>query len=127
MVESLERRFASVSVKAVVIAALTVLMLWPLSRVERLVSERQTLQGQAYGVIAAGFGGLQVLGAPILNVGTQDRTIEVNPSTKDRTETWNEGAPLHLLPDEVQITNEVSVEVRSKGIQELARVFQTGR
>src|SRR5258708_29999588 len=87
MVGSLESRFASVSVKAAVIAALTVLMLWPLSRVESLVSERQTLQAEAYAIIAAGFGGSQILGAPILNVDTQDRTVEVNPSTKNRTET----------------------------------------
>jgi inner membrane protein len=130
MVESLESRFASVSVKAVVIAALTVLMLWALSRVERLVSERQTLQGQAYDVIAAGFGGSQVLGAPILTVDTQDRTVEANPSTGNRTETWSEGAPLHLLPDEVQITNEVSVELRSKGTYSvpvyISKVVMTG-
>jgi inner membrane protein len=116
MVESLENRFASVSVKAVAIAALTVLMLWPLSRVESLVSERQTLQAQAYAVIAAGFGGSQILGAPILTVDTQDRTVVVNPITKGTTETWTEGAPLHLLPDDVQVSNEVSVEVRGKGI-----------
>jgi inner membrane protein len=130
MVESLESRFASVSVKAVVIAALTVLMLWPLSRVESLVSERQTLQAQAYDLIAAGFGGSQVLGAPILTVDTQDRTVEVNPTTKARTENWAEGAPLHLLPDDVQVTNEVSVEVRSKGIYSVpvytSKVVMTG-
>jgi inner membrane protein involved in colicin E2 resistance len=130
MAQSLESRFASVSVKAVVIAALTVLMLWPLSRVESLVSERQTLQAQAYDVIASGFGGAQVLGAPILTVDTQDRTVEVNPSTKNRTETWTEGAPLHLLPDDIQITNEVSVEVRSKGIYSvpvyISKVVMTG-
>jgi inner membrane protein len=116
MVESLEHRFQSVSIKAAVIAALTLLMLWPLSRVESLVSERQALQAQAYAVIAAGFGGSQILGAPILKVDTQDRTVVVNPSTMSRTETWTEGAPLHLLPDDVQIASEVSVEVRSKGI-----------
>jgi inner membrane protein len=116
MTETLENRFASVSVKAVVIAALTVLMLWPLSRVESLVNERQTLQAQAYSVIAAGFGGSQILGAPIITVDTQDRTVVVNPATKGTTETWSEGAPRHLLPDDVQIANEVSVEVRSKGI-----------
>jgi inner membrane protein len=101
-----------------------------LSRVESLVSERQTLQAQAYAVIAAGFGGSQVLGAPILTVDTQNRTVEVNPSTNNRTERWSEGAPLHLLPDEVQITNEVSVEVRSKGIYSvpvyISRVVMTG-
>jgi inner membrane protein len=130
VVESLESRFASVSVKAAVIAGLTLLMLWPLSRVESLVSERQTLQAQAYDVIAAGFGGSQVLGAPILTVDTQDRKVQVNRATQERTETWAEGAPLHLLPDEVQITNEVSVEVRSKGIYSVpvyvSKVVMTG-
>src|SRR5579862_8087176 len=130
MVENLERRFASVSVKAVAIAALTVLMLWPLSRVESLVNERQTLQAQAYAGIAAGFGDSQALGAPILTVDTQNRTVVVNPSTKDRTETWRDGAPLHLLPDDVQITNDVSVEVRTKGIYSvpvyISKVVMTG-
>ena len=130
MIENLESRFTSVSVKAVVIAALTVLMLWPLSRVESLVSERQTLQAQAYAVIAAGFGGSQVIGAPILTVDTENRTVEVDPYTKNKTETWTKGAPLHLLPDEVQITNDVSVEVRSKGIYSVpvyvSKVVMTG-
>jgi inner membrane protein len=130
MVENLESRFASVSVKAAVIAALTVLMLWPLSRVESLVSERQSLQAQAYDVIAAGFGGSQILGAPILKVDTQDRTVAVNPSTTNRTDTWKEGASLHLLPDDVQITSEVSVEVRTKGIYSvpvyISKVVMTG-
>jgi inner membrane protein involved in colicin E2 resistance len=63
--QSLDPRFAPVTVKALVVAGLTLLMLWPLSRVESLVSERQALQHQAYDVIAAGFGGSQILGAPI--------------------------------------------------------------
>ena len=130
MAQSIESGFASVSIKALVIAGLTVLMLWPLFRVETLVRERQALQGQAYEVIAAGFGGSQVLGAPILTLDTQDRKVEVNRSTKERTETWAEGAPLHLLPDEVQVTNEVSVEVRSKGIYSVpvyvTKVVMTG-
>ncbi len=130
MAENVESRFASVSVKAIVIAALTVLLLWPLSRVESLVTERQTLRAQAYAVIAAGFGGSQVLGAPILTVDTQDRTVEVNPSTENKTETWSKGAPLHLLPDDVQVTNEVSVEIRSKGIYSvpvyISKVVMTG-
>src|ERR1700688_4606713 len=60
--QNLERRFDSISVKAVVITILTVLMLWPLSRVESLISERQNLQHEAYAAIAAGFGGPQVVG-----------------------------------------------------------------
>jgi inner membrane protein involved in colicin E2 resistance len=65
MMQSLESRFESVSFKAAVIAGLTLLMLWPLLRVENLVTERQVLQHQAYDVIAAGFGGAQIVGAPI--------------------------------------------------------------
>jgi inner membrane protein len=130
MVENVESRFASVSFKAGVIAALTVLMLWPLSRVESLVNERQALQAQAYNVIAAGFGGSQVLGAPILSVETENRRVEVNSTTQNRTEAWSKGAPLRLLPDDVQITNDVSVEVRSKGIYSvpvyISKVVMTG-
>jgi inner membrane protein len=108
------RRFESISIKAAIIAALTLLMLWPLSRVQSLVNERQALQAQAYEGIAAGFGGAQVLGAPVLTVDTQERTVVVGPSSK--SEAWAGGAPLHLLPDDVWIATQTTVEVRSKGI-----------
>jgi inner membrane protein len=115
-VQSVERRFESISIKALVIAVLTVLMLWPLSRVESLVSERQALQHQAYEVIAAGFGGSQIVGPPIVSVDTQERSVVVDPSTKISSEVWVAGPPLHLLPDDVRIASDVAVEVRSKGI-----------
>lgn len=116
MTAGLENRYASVSFKAGIIGLLALAMLWPLSRVESLVSERQALQAQAYEVIAAGFGGPQVLGGPIISVSTQERTLVVDPNTKGSTEAWSEGAPLHLLPDSVRITDEVAVTVRRKGI-----------
>jgi inner membrane protein len=113
---STQRRFESVSIKAAIIAALTLMLLWPLSRVENLVRERQALQTQAYEVIASGFGGAQVLGAPILKVDTQERTVVVDPATKSSNEAWAGGAPLYLLPDDVRIATQTRVEVRSKGI-----------
>jgi inner membrane protein len=90
--------------------------LWPLARVQSLVSERQALQAQAYEVIAAGFGGAQVLGAPVLSVDTQERTVVLDPATKSSSETWARGASRHLLPDDVRIDTRTTVEVRSKGI-----------
>lgn len=124
------QRFESVSIKAAIIAALTLLMLWPLARVQSLVSERQALQAQAYEVIAAGFGGAQVLGAPVLSVDTQERTVIRDPATKLSHEAWAAGAPLHLLPDDVQIDTRTTVEVRSKGIYSVpvyvSRVVITG-
>jgi inner membrane protein len=116
MRESVERRFESVSFKAATIAILTLLMLWPLSRVESLVNERQALQTQAYEVIAGGFGGSQVLGAPVLSIDTRRRTVVEDTATHLSTERWNEGEPIHLLSDEVQISNAVTVETRHKGI-----------
>jgi inner membrane protein len=130
MMPSLERRFQSISVKALVIALLTFLLLWPLARVERLVNERQALQHQAYDVIAAGFGGPQIIGAPILSLDTQERSVVIDSLTKSSTEVWGTGAPLHLLPDNVRIGSEVTVEVRTKGIYSVpvyvSRVVITG-
>jgi inner membrane protein len=129
--QSLERRFESIYVKAVVITILTVLMLWPLSRVENLISERQELQHEAYAVIAAGFGGPQVIGAPILSVDTLQRTVSVDSSTKISTDLWTAGPTLHLMADDVQITGDVTVEVRSKGIYTVpvyvAKIAVTGQ
>jgi len=130
MAESLASRFESVPFKATMIGILTLLMLWPLSRVESLVNERQARQAQAYEVIAAGFGGAQVLGAPILSADTQEKTVIVDAATHLSTETWVDGAPIHLLPDDVQITNIVMVEARNKGIYSIpvyvSKVTMTG-
>lgn len=109
-------RFESASIKAVAVGVLTLLMLWPLARVESLVNERQALQHQAYEVIAAGFGGPQIIGGPILSVDTQERSIVQDSSTKSGSEVWSAGAPIHLLPNEVQISSDAAVQVRRKGI-----------
>jgi inner membrane protein len=130
MMQSLESRFESVSFKAGVIAGLTLLMLWPLLRVESLVTERQVLQHQAYDVIAAGFGGAQIVGAPILTVEALERSVATNPHSIMGTETWIP-KEIHLLPDDVQITSDATVEVRSKGIYSVpvyvSKIVITGR
>jgi inner membrane protein len=115
MMQSLESRFESVSFKAAVIAALTLLMLWPLLRVENLVSERQGRQHQAYDVVAAGFGGSQILGAPILTVEALGRSVVTDAHSVIGTETWTP-KEIRLMPDDVQITSDTTVELRSKGI-----------
>jgi inner membrane protein len=115
MMQSWERRFESVSFKALVITVLTLLMLWPLMRVENLVNERQVLQRQAYDVIAAGFGGPQIVGAPILTVDALERSVVTNTRTNVGTETWTTTS-IHLLPDDVQISTDAAVEIRTKGI-----------
>lgn len=90
-------------------------MLWPLVRVENLVTERQVLQHHAYAVIAAGFGGAQIVGAPILTVEALERSVATDAHTIIGTETWT-SKEIHLLPDDVQITSDATVEIRGKGI-----------
>ena len=102
----------SIWAKALIIGGLTLLMLWPLARVENLVSERQELQHQAYEVISAGFGGSQTISGPILSVDRQDLIAD----TSAATEVWRAGAPMHLLSDKLRIESDVAVELRSKGI-----------
>ena len=114
--QSIEDRFGAVMPKAAAIAILTVLMLWPLSRVESLVSERQVLQHEAYGAISAGFGGSQIVGSPVVSVDTEQRSLVTDSATKTRTDVWSAGPALHLVSDDVHIETQVAVEVRSKGI-----------
>ena len=56
---------------------------------------------------------------PILSVATQQRTVTTDSITKSSSEVWTAGLPLHLVPDDVQITTDVAVELRSKGIYSL--------
>jgi inner membrane protein len=120
-----------ISLKALLIAVLALLMLWPLWRVESLVMERQSVQQQAYDVIAAGFGGPQIVGAPILVVETEERSVSIDPTTNVRTQVLKRGPALHLLPDDVQIVADVAAEERSKGIPSfpvyVTKVVMTGQ
>ena len=128
--QSVGGRFDSVWAKSGIIAALTLLMLWPLARVESLVNERQALQRQAEEVVSAGFGGPQILGPPILKVDTQQRSVMVDKATGSSAEEWSPGAPLHLAPDDVRIAVDAAVEIRSKGIYAVpvyvSKVVMTG-
>jgi inner membrane protein len=112
--QNLEHPLESIWAKALIIGALALLMLWPIARVGSLVSERQELQHQAYGVISAGFGGSQTIGGPIISVDTQE--LVVDPSGNNPIEVWRPGAPIHLLSDKLRIESDIAVEARRKGI-----------
>jgi inner membrane protein involved in colicin E2 resistance len=73
--QTVDSRFDSVWVKFAVIAALTLLMLWPLTRVESLVTERQARQHEASDVISAGFGGTQIPQTVELKVGQKALSV----------------------------------------------------
>jgi inner membrane protein len=112
--QRLEHPAESIWLKALIIGGLTLLLLWPLSRVGSLLTERQELQHEAYEAISAGFGGAQTIAGPILTVDTQD--LIGDPSARNASDLWRAAAPMHLLPDTLRIESDAAVEVRSKGI-----------
>ena len=111
-----ERRFGPLLTKLVIVGLLTLGMLWPLSKVQSLIDDRQQLQQQAYTRVANAWGGQQIIGGPILSVPTQEMTTVLNPATNEREPLWKAGSPIRLLSEKLRIENTVRVEMRSKGI-----------
>lgn len=109
-------RFGSWSGKALLIAGLTVVLLWPLARVERLVEERQQLRLTAFESIASGWGGAQQIGAPVLSVPMQKRSWTPYETAEKRTERWLEAAPTRLVATAVDVSAALDVGTRTRGI-----------
>ena len=63
---SLVDRIGPLFLKTASIGLLTLLLLWPLARVESLIEERQGLEEQAQQRIVAAWGGPQWLSGPLL-------------------------------------------------------------
>jgi inner membrane protein len=111
-----ERRFGLLLTKSVLVGLLTLGMLWPLSKVQSLIDDRQQLQQQAYARVANAWGGQQIIGGPILSVPTQEMTIVLNRATDEREQLWKAASPIRLLSEKLRIESTVRVEMRSKGI-----------
>ena len=92
-----------VMLKGLIIAAIVLLLLIPLSMLRGLVSERTSLREGAYSRVAQGWGGAIVLGGPMLIIPTE-RTV------REKDETRIVRCDLHLLPAELDLTATLSLE-----------------
>ncbi len=115
-VRSLSERFGPWSGKALLIAGLTVVLLWPLARVEHLVDERQQLRMTAFESIASGWGGAQQIGAPLVSVPMQKRSWVPYETAEKRTERWLDSAPTRLVATSVDVQATLDVTHRTRGI-----------
>lgn len=95
---------AAVGVKAVMIGAIVLLLLVPLSMLRGLVSERSTLREQAYSRVAEGWGGDIVAGGPLLVIPTQ-RAV-----TGDDNKTRIVRSDIYLLPSQLDIDVSLQLE-----------------
>ncbi len=101
----------SLGCKALIIGAIILLLLVPLTMLRELVSERTMRRDEAYATVAQGWGGDQVLAGPVLIIPTA-RVIDADGHTRiDRSE-------IYVLPAtlDADVTLTMETESRSVGI-----------
>ena len=97
----------SVTLKAVIVGAIIVLLIVPLSMLHGVVSERAGLREQAYERVAEGWGGSIVLGGPMLIVPTQRTVVE---RVDDKDVTRLERSDLYLLPARLDMKVDLTLQ-----------------
>ena len=118
-------RFNSATSKAVGVALLVMLMLVPLAQVRALIGERQSLQREAQNRIAAGIGGVQRLGGPVLSIPSEALQTVTDEKTHKISATWVEAPPLRMLPKTLFVDADLKMELRRKGIYSLPTYVAT--
>jgi inner membrane protein len=102
--------------KTATIAILSLILLWPLARVQGLIEERRDLEQQAQQRIADSWGGIQWASGPVLRIPMQRRTWTPYESAADRIERWIDAPDLQLLPSQVDLDAKLEVSQRHSGI-----------
>lgn len=113
---ALIERMGPLFLKTGAIGLLTLLLLWPLARVQSLIEERRGLEQQAHQRIAAAWGGMQWVAGPVLRVPMQRRTWVPYETATDRVERWLDAPDLQLLPAKLALDTQLEVSRRSSGI-----------
>ena len=116
---SVTNRFNSATLKAIAVALLVMLMVIPLAQVRSLIGEREGLQREAQNRIAAGIGGIQRIGGPVISVPSETLQLMTDENTHKRSELWVEAPALRLLPKTLSIDADLKMQVRKKGIYTL--------
>src|SRR5512138_3844054 len=66
---------SSVTLKAGLIGVIVLILLVPLAMLDGLISERSVLRNQAFGRVAAGWGGSAVIGGPALIIPVEQTAV----------------------------------------------------
>lgn len=109
-------RLGPLFLKTATIAAVTLFLLWPLSRVQGLIEERRDLEQQAQARIAESWGATQWVAGPVLQIPMQRRTWVPYESAVDRVERWLDAPDLQLLASTLVIDARLDATRRSSGI-----------
>lgn len=116
----------SIMVKLFSIGFLILILLIPTSWIEDLIRERQSRSDEVIREVSDKWSGRQMLSGPVLRI----------PFTKmEKTKTWYEGKQVeeiietnhyaYFLPEEYRVKNDITTEVRKRGIFEVV-VYKSG-
>jgi inner membrane protein len=94
----------SVGVKALIIGAIVLVLLIPLTMLRGLVSERAQRRDQAYSTVAQGWGGDLVVGGPMLVIPTERVVAETDIRTR------TERSEIYLLPAKLDMDVQLALE-----------------
>lgn len=112
-------------VKILMVAAMTIAILVPLSMVRGVIQERQARRAEAVADIAATYGSRQVLAGPVLVVPyseevreqTADAAGVLHTTVRRQTRHWT------FFPETLRVDGALAPEVRRRGLHEV-RVYQ---
>ncbi|TAE27274.1 MAG: cell envelope integrity protein CreD [Candidatus Kapaibacterium sp.] len=111
----------STGLRMLIIAFLTLVMLVPVSFVERLIEERQMRRDEATREVSEKWGGAQTITGPIISIPYKTFVRQQLTDDKGATKTEvNEITEyLHILPEHLRIQTTLAPEVRYRGIYEV--------
>lgn len=111
----------SVGLRMIIIAALTLLMLLPVSFVENLIYEREARRDEAVQEISSKWGGTQTISGPILEIPYKTLVRQERQNDKGVTTTFMEEITdyIHILPENLRVSATLTPEIRYRGIYQV--------
>ena len=111
--------------KILMVAAMTIAILVPLSMIGGVIQERQARRAEAVANIAASYGGRQLVSGPVLVVPYSEEVREqaadalgvMRTTVRRRTRHWT------FFPETLRVDGVLAPEVRRRGLHEV-RVYQ---
>lgn len=118
-------RKESITLRIILIAAITIILLIPLFMIQSLIDDRQSYRNEAVREISKGWAGNQTVSGPVL-------TINYTKDIKDKDgKILTSGSRINILPENLSYDVEIFPEKRYRGIYEVilyrAKIIMNGK
>lgn len=108
--ETRTNRWGSVNLRLLIIAFLALLLLIPSGMIGALINERQARKDEAVKEITSKWADAQTLGGPVITIPYENTWKDENGKAKTTIDY------IHVLPEQLQITSNLTPQVRYRGI-----------